>query len=75
MKAKGGSQQYCSCDNKFLFGICNCTAESDTGTGDLLSMLGILHMCVSSKHQKLLSFWLQRSPGILNKIGKKGMDS
>ena len=30
---------------KFLFGMCNCTVDSDVGTGDFLLMLGIFHMC------------------------------
>ena len=30
---------------KFLFGICNCKVDSDVGTGDILLVLGILHVC------------------------------
>ena len=29
----------------FLFGMCNCMVDSDVGKGDLLPMLGILHIC------------------------------
>ena len=30
---------------KFLFGMCDCTADSDVGTGDFSLMPGILHVC------------------------------
>ena len=30
---------------KFLFGMCDCTVDSDTQTGEFSLMLGILHVC------------------------------
>ena len=30
---------------KFLFGMCNCMADSDAGKGDYLLMQGILQTC------------------------------
>ena len=30
---------------KSLFGMCDCTVDSDVGTGDFLLVLGILHVC------------------------------
>ena len=30
---------------KFLFGTCDCTVDSDAGTGELSLVLGILHLC------------------------------
>ena len=30
---------------KFLFGMCNCTVDSDVGIGSFSLLLGILHMC------------------------------
>ena len=30
---------------KFLIGICNCTVDSDVGTGSFSLVLGILHVC------------------------------
>jgi len=29
---------------KFLFGTCDCTVDSDVGTGDFSLVLGILHV-------------------------------
>ena len=31
--------------DKFLFGMCDCTANSDVGTGDFSLVLGNLHVC------------------------------
>ena len=30
---------------KFLFGTCDCTLDSDVGTGDFSLVFGILHLC------------------------------
>ena len=30
---------------KFLFGMCDCTVDSDVGTGDFSLVPGILHVC------------------------------
>ena len=30
---------------KFLFGICDCTVDTDIGTGDFSLVLGILYVC------------------------------
>ena len=45
MKANDDSHYYCICDKKFLFGMCNCTVESDVGTGDFSLLLRILQVC------------------------------
>ena len=45
MKTKRDSHRFCSCDNKVPIGICDCTADSDVGKGDILLVQGILCMC------------------------------
>ena len=30
---------------KFFSGMCDCTVDSDVGTGDFLLVLGLLHVC------------------------------
>ena len=34
---------------KFPFGMCDCTVDSDVGTGDFSLVLGILHVCGHSR--------------------------
>ena len=45
MKAKGDCHYRCNCDKKFLFGMCDCTVDSDVGTCNFTLLLGILHFC------------------------------
>ena len=44
MKEKGDGQKCCSSDKKSIFSTCDCTVDSDVGTGDFLLIQGILHL-------------------------------